>query len=223
MLEPAPLPTIGRFPLTRGAGADGAVRLGVADECPARKRGIASALREGGFAIDDVTDPFRWSCEQGLRLLVLGSLSDRDQGHLVADLRCASESLRLVAMVSESSVRVYRELLAAGATGVVHEDAELHEICAVVESALRGRSLFPAHVAQGLASGGWDSGEEVATESEARWLQALADGATVANLAVTEGYSEREMYRLLRGLYARLAVPNRSRAIVYGVRLGIIE
>ena len=38
---------------------------------------------------------------------------------------------------------------------------------------------------------------------EIEWLQQLAKGIPVAQLADRAGYSERAMYRLLRGLYTK--------------------
>ena len=55
------------------------------------------------------------------------------------------------------------------------------------------------------------------------WLRALAAGATVHQLAERIGYSEREMYRLLRAVYDRLGVPNRTQALVWATRQGILD
>jgi DNA-binding CsgD family transcriptional regulator len=45
-------------------------------------------------------------------------------------------------------------------------------------------------------------------------LQQLAGGITVAQLAHRAGYSERAMYRLLRGLYIKLDVKTRTEALM---------
>jgi DNA-binding CsgD family transcriptional regulator len=54
-------------------------------------------------------------------------------------------------------------------------------------------------------------------------LRHLADSGTVASLARTVGYSEREMYRLLGGVYARLGASNRTEALLLAERWGLLE
>ena len=54
------------------------------------------------------------------------------------------------------------------------------------------------------------------------WLRALADGVTVASLARASGYSQREMYRLLSALYARLGVDSRTEALLRADRAGLL-
>jgi DNA-binding NarL/FixJ family response regulator len=55
---------------------------------------------------------------------------------------------------------------------------------------------------------------------EIAWLRDLANGATVAQLAKQAGYSERAMFRLLRQVYARLQVRNRTQALLHARQQG---
>ena len=57
---------------------------------------------------------------------------------------------------------------------------------------------------------------------EIEWLQQLADGITVAQLADRTGYSERAMYRLLRGLYTELDVKTRTEALMLRACAGLV-
>lgn len=52
------------------------------------------------------------------------------------------------------------------------------------------------------------------TLREIDWLQQLARGITVADLAERAGYSERMMFRLLRTLYAELHASHRTEALI---------
>ena len=61
------------------------------------------------------------------------------------------------------------------------------------------------------------------TGDEAEWLRALADGATVAALAERIGYSERETFRMLGELYAKVGVRNRTEAIIWATRHGVLD
>ncbi|HEX8630188.1 MAG TPA: hypothetical protein VF755_18680, partial [Catenuloplanes sp.] len=57
---------------------------------------------------------------------------------------------------------------------------------------------------------------------EVSWLRALVDGVTVASLARAVGYSQREMYRVLASLYARLGADNRTGALLHADRWGLL-
>ena len=61
------------------------------------------------------------------------------------------------------------------------------------------------------------------TEDDFVNINGLAAGATVAELAEGAGYSEREMFRILKQLYAALGVENRTQAIIWATRHGILE
>ena len=53
-------------------------------------------------------------------------------------------------------------------------------------------------------------------------LQTMAKGRTVAQLARAVGYSEREMFRLLRQLYDRMGVRNRTEALLKAAQCGLL-
>ncbi|HEY0687733.1 MAG TPA: hypothetical protein VGD71_01725, partial [Kribbella sp.] len=61
------------------------------------------------------------------------------------------------------------------------------------------------------------------SENQVRWLRELASGATVAHLANEEGYSEREMYRLLKKLYDRFGVATRTEALIRANAYGWLD
>lgn len=52
-------------------------------------------------------------------------------------------------------------------------------------------------------------------ETEISWIRQLTQGLAVARLAERAGYSERMMFRLLRDLYQRWGVANRTEAIIH--------
>ena len=58
---------------------------------------------------------------------------------------------------------------------------------------------------------------------EVHWLQMLANGATVADVARDASYSEREMFRLLNRLYRAMGARNRVEAIVMAARAGLLN
>ena len=91
----------------------------------------------------------------------------------------------------------------------------------VFEDAVRGVSALPIGVVAALAAPHERSDHvQEPSESELAWLRELASGATLAQLAEHSGYSERAMFRLLRELYGRLEVKNRTEALMLSQRRG---
>jgi DNA-binding CsgD family transcriptional regulator len=58
---------------------------------------------------------------------------------------------------------------------------------------------------------------------EQSWLRSMAGGMTVADLAESVGYSERAMFRLLRDLYRRIGVKNRTEALIWASRNSLLS
>jgi DNA-binding NarL/FixJ family response regulator len=66
------------------------------------------------------------------------------------------------------------------------------------------------------------SGRVVLADHEISWLRELAGGLTVAQLAERSGYSERAMFRLLRRVYVRMQVRNRTEALLRAREQGLL-
>ncbi len=131
----------------------------------------------------------------------------------------------VVAVVVELSLASFAEAIRAGAMAVIDDDEPLDALVTVIEAALRGRSAVPEPVIRAMAARiplAPDAASWV-TEEEAAWLRDLANGRTVADVADRVGYSEREMYRNLRDTYARIGVTNRTEAIVWATRHGVLD
>ena len=129
----------------------------------------------------------------------------------------------VVGVVGEGSVQAYADALHAGAAGVVSLDMELEEIVAAVRGASRGQTLLPTAVARALSrTAGSDPPAQVSA-AERGWLTRLAQGHTVAALARSVGYSEREMYRLLSRLYERLGATTRTEALLAAGRYRLLD
>lgn len=131
-------------------------------------------------------------------------------------------SLAAVHVVPTATPQAYADALRAGATGVVADDAELSDVVAVISAAATGKSLVPRDVVRALCRPQTSPAPELRPR-EREWLRRLADSATVAGLARASGYSEREMYRLLAGLYARLGASSRTEALLLAERWGLLD
>ena len=130
--------------------------------------------------------------------------------------------LQSVHVLTEGSVQAYADALRAGATGAFSADAELDGVLRVVRSAAAGQTLLPLRVARALSRRRAGSPPEL-QRHERQYLRRLADGGTVAGLARSAGYSEREMYRLLSAVYARLGATNRTEALLLAERWGLLD
>jgi DNA-binding NarL/FixJ family response regulator len=102
----------------------------------------------------------------------------------------------------------------AGARSVVGRHVTAATLLRTVAATIEGQTVLPAGVAAALAHGVSADGEAALTTEKLSWLQALASGTTVADLARRAGYSERAMFRLLRALYREMGVNSRLEALM---------
>jgi DNA-binding NarL/FixJ family response regulator len=196
------------------------VLIAVSDPLPLYRRGIIATLGEAGFASEAPADLLTWIREDQRRVVVL-TLDGPSDWTVLAELRQTQADLVVVAVLTDESVQYYAKALLMGAAAVVPRTASPEVIKRVFEEALAGFSVLPVAVAQGLAARHHRAAEQPAPpEHELAWLRELAGGATVAQLAERSGYSERAIFRLLRDLYQRLEVRNRTEALMLAHQRG---
>jgi DNA-binding NarL/FixJ family response regulator len=197
--------------------------VAVVDRCPAYCRGLAGALAEAGFTVHQPDDVLRWASKKGDRVVTVTVEADSG-GETVRRIASAGPDVQLVALLTETTASAYGDALRFGACGAVGHDDPLTEIVETVGAAVRRRTLLPRSIAFEVAStnGAQPAAVKLSTQ-EMQWIRALARGATVTELADQVGYSERELYRLLKRLYARLGVERRSEALVRAGTLGLVN
>lgn len=104
--------------------------------------------------------------------------------------------------------RTTRDKMVAGVAGGLGEyfdiDPVLVRLIWVAAAVLTGGLAIPAYI---VMAGWLDAQDE-------SYLRGLVYGRTVASIAESAGYSEREIHRRLRTLYARLGARNRNEAVV---------
>jgi DNA-binding NarL/FixJ family response regulator len=196
------------------------VRIAVSDPLPAYRRGLLVTLSEAGFDPETPTDLLDW-VRQEPRTVVLLTLETADDWSLLAQLRQQQADVIVVAVLSDANLTTYVRAVAAGAVTALPRDAAVDLVKHIFDEALRGFSVLPVEVVRALATRYQAVGDGPEPGSrELGWLRELADGATVAQVAERSGYSERAMFRLLRGLYGRLGVKNRTEALMVAQRRG---
>jgi DNA-binding NarL/FixJ family response regulator len=188
---------------------------------PVLQRGLGVVLTEAGFDVADAAGVSTWTREGPRRLVV--TVDEDASLHALEDLQARVPGLLSVVLLAQTTTWSYARALAR-CTSAVPVDAELEDLVAAVRAASRECAVLPTRVAQQLASGmAPDEAAPVLNEQQAGWLRELVNGATVTSLARSAGYSEREMYRLLSALYARLGVTTRTEALLRADRWGLLR
>jgi DNA-binding NarL/FixJ family response regulator len=197
------------------------VRVAVFDPLPVFRYGLMEALGDVGVRSEAPDDLMAWVREEQRRV-VLMTLRSAEDWTLLAQLRRARPDVVVVAVLEETDLSTYVRALAAGAVSAVPRDAPPEVVLQIFEAAASGRSLIPIEVVRILASSEDPAPEsqELPSPREIEWLQHLASGVTVAQLADRAGYSERAMFRLLRSLYGRLNVRTRTEALMFARERG---
>ena len=131
----------------------------------------------------------------------------------------------VIAVLPDLTVSDFAEAVRCGAIVAIAEDEPPETFVDALEAASRGWATVPASVLRAMAARIPRRPDPAAwvTEDEADWLRHLAAGATVTDLAEQVGYSEREMFRTLRETYARLGAKNRTEAIIWATRHGVLN
>jgi DNA-binding NarL/FixJ family response regulator len=191
------------------------IRIAVSDPLPMFGNGIAAVMRSVGHAVESPDDLLTWAEQAGPHLILLTLLGPADWT-LLAALHDARPHAALVAVIENGDVAGSVRALTAGAVSVMAREADPETVRSVLSAVAVGRSLLSVDVVRALTSSQPPPPvERVPPEAEIAWIRHLAQGLTVARLAQHAGYSERMMFRLLRALYERWGVANRTEAIVH--------
>jgi DNA-binding NarL/FixJ family response regulator len=197
-----------------GKGLRGSVvfRIAIVDPLPMFREGAAAALAQTGHLVETPADVLEWVRCQATNVVLLTIMSNTDW-RLLDRLRTTPATSIVVALLEGDSLTVGGvRAVRAGARSVLRRDASASVLRRTVEATIDGQAVLPAALAAAMASDVRPKGEPSAEQLS--WLRDLANGSTVARIAVEAGYSERAMYRMLRALYRQLGVPTRMQAVM---------
>ncbi|MEV4351065.1 hypothetical protein AB0J83_41950 [Actinoplanes sp. NPDC049596] len=189
------------------------MRIAVADPLPVFRRGVMAILRDAGYEIDAPDDLLAWIRDEQTKAVVITVRSDADW-QLLEALHRATADLVLLVLLDQVSVADSVRALRAGAVCVMTRDITPSDLSEAFDAAVRGQSRVPVEVLRALMDPVPPPPVDQPSPRERDWLRALAQGTTVARLAVAAGYSERMMFRILRDLYTRLGADNRTEALI---------
>jgi DNA-binding NarL/FixJ family response regulator len=190
------------------------VRIAISDPLPIFRRGMMATLDDAGFHVEAPEDLGAWIRDEQ-RQVVFMTLQSPEDWTVLAGLR-SRQDIIVVALLDDVNVTSHVRALTAGAVCAIARDALPDVVREVLEAAVHGRTLVPIEVLRALTSPEKVSSppSDVPAPREIEWLQELARGSTVAQLADRSGYSERAMFRLLRELYTSMRVKNRIEALM---------
>jgi DNA-binding NarL/FixJ family response regulator len=201
-----------------------AQRIGIVGGKPTWQRGMEATVDDLGYTAAAFTDLDAWKPGRGGRAVIVFVPDDEALDTLV-DFVSEYPHIPVVAVIPDLGLGSFAKAVRAGASGAV-DDADSQDVLGeVLASAIKDRVSTPIHLMRAMAQRVPPPHEMSATvdESEAGWLRALASGETVGGLAERIGYSERETYRMLGDLYQRLGVTNRTEAIIWATRHGVLD
>lgn len=187
------------------------------------RRGMAGLLEDSAFEVVVSEALSTWTPHKDGSCIVLGVDAPDDVG-LLRPFREDHPYTPVVVVVSELDISTFARLIRSGATAVVAEHEPAEVIHRVISEALAGRVSIEGDLAQSLAGLVPDVGAIArwVTDREVDWLRAMAAGITVLELAEDVGYSERAMFRQLKEMYRRIGAKNRTEALLWASRRGLL-
>lgn len=184
---------------------------------PTLRRGLAAILCAAGMHPDTAShndDSLENSGTAAVTVVV------HDRGEPPRPLIRAGPRLH-VTIAAASEERTLVAALAAGYHGAIDIGESPEGIVIAVQAALNGQCTLPYEVARRLASG-YPPPNGTLDPQEVTWLNRLIAGSSVLELAESEAFSERAMYRRLSEVYQRLGVASRTEAIAVASRAGLL-
>lgn len=189
----------------------------ILDQVEVYAQGLASVLVEAGHLVDPGGLAALDRLTPRAVLLSIRRPEDWDQLQLLV-----ARSITVIALVPDSDEGAAVRALRVGATGVIGRGAPVREILATVEAALSGQVRLTLDLARRIMVSPTETPTITLTDQEIAWLRSLSAGVRIADLAHISGHSERAMYRLLRLLYDRMGVSDRTGALLTATRWGLL-
>lgn len=192
--------------------------VGVCDPVPAYRAGVVDILVRDGIPAEEAPTLEEWAAGQQRYALVVGDGTEELS-------ECVIErALATVVLIRRRDSAAYLEALSKGATVGMPWDSSPEMIVEGLKFALVGYGVMPAELLRRAIPTAAHQPEVLSLGGEEmNHLVRLASGLTVAQLASESGYSEREMFRILRRVYDQLGVTGRTEALMKIAALGMLD
>lgn len=188
---------------------------------PLYVQGLTAISNDSGYRFEPVSDPTAWVARHEQSAVLVGVRDGHDLD-IVVELVDEDPDSVVVTVVDDYDIGTVRKSLDAGAAGAVSRDAAIADVVLALNAAVIKSTVIPTALARRLAAETVKESPSL-DEHELDWLQSIARNTTVAGLGRNVGYSEREMHRRLRAVYAKMGVHNRTEALLKASRLGWIR
>lgn len=194
------------------------LRVHVADEVPLFRDSLARELVQHGLRVSGVTGLGAGPTVEAD--VTICGVTRQDDWDAIASI---AERRRVLAVLAEATNEDKLRALKLGAAGVCRRTAPVEDIVDAVSAVQRGYALVDLGLLEDLCSHVAPPAEFELSREERTWLTSLASGTRITELAAEAGYSERAMYRLIRGLYQRMDVANLYQALMKATRLRLFD
>lgn len=215
----------------QGPGSDPSVRVLVADDHPAMRGAFARLVREhdrlelvgeacdGEGAIEMIE-----ACRPDVALIDV-RMPGLDGLGVLARLRAAGSSVRVLLISGGGDSEVAHEAIAQGAAGFLSKDAEEAEISDAIIAVAAGRSVL----SEALQSGVLDlirsraQGPVQLSGRERELLELAAAGLTTGEIANRLYLSPNTVKTYWQRLYEKLGASDRASAMAEAIRRGLVQ
>jgi DNA-binding NarL/FixJ family response regulator len=192
---------------------------------PLSQAGMATFLR-GHSAIELV--PQSRVDEASVALIVADGMDEATLRVVRAVQR--DDRPRVVLVLTDVDAAGVRAAVAAGVVGIVRRSAATRDqLLAAVKAAAAGDGVLPPDLLGGLlrqvrehGAAGPDAGRSRPSDRELHVLRLLSDGHDTREIARRLAYSERTVKNIIQDMTRRFGVRNRSHAVAFALRTGLI-
>jgi DNA-binding CsgD family transcriptional regulator len=192
--------------------------VGLAIESEIIRHGLAGEIERRGIPHKrlNVTEASTWVLiEPSQRVAVV------DFTELVAKYN-PDPNIRLIGACYAPEMDDYLRCLSAGGVGIIDVGMTFDSALRVIDGAFDNDSVLPRDVLKVIAQRAVREPFESLGQLQRQLLVGLCSGMTIGCLARSIGYSERHAHDLLANLYREIGVKNRSEAILWTARSGIL-
>lgn len=210
----------------------------VADDHPLVRKGIVTMLtEEGDFAVvGEATDGLsaQTLCKRLKPDILLLDLNMPGPPPLetMAVVYQHSPNTRVLVLTASSDLNSFRGAIAAGAMGYLLKDEGLIVVMQAIRTVMQGGQHFSQTALRRLAN--TDPAEDredfasiqrtlALNEREITLLRLIAEGKEDEEIRKVMGLAERTIRHSLKVIYEKLGVSSRLEAVVYMVKLGLLD
>jgi DNA-binding NarL/FixJ family response regulator len=202
------------------------IRVLVADDHPAMRRGLAGAIAaEADMEVAGEAEDGEQAVAQFGRLAPDVLLIDLQMPRLdgleaIATIRTDHPTARIIVLTTYAGDARVMRALTLGASAYLLKSADLAEIVQAVRDAMRGKRVVDAGVAQELAR---HAGSERLTPRELSVLRLAAKGQGNRAIADALSISEDTVKSRMRNIMGKLGAEDRTHAVTIALGRGFLD